>query len=66
MRILVNGQWQEHGGELSVADLIGRLSLDERRLAVELNERILPRAKYAQTPLADRDRLEIVTLVGGG
>jgi len=66
MRILVNGQWQEHGGALSVAELIGKLSLDERRLAVELNEKILPRAKYGQTALNDQDRLEIVTLVGGG
>ena len=66
MRIQVNGQWQQHGGPLSVAGLIGKLALDERRLAVELNEKILPRAQYAQTTLADQDRLEIVTLVGGG
>jgi sulfur carrier protein len=66
MRIRVNGQWQEHTAALSVAELIGRLALDERRLAVELNEQILPRARYAQTALNDQDRLEIVTLVGGG
>jgi sulfur carrier protein len=66
VRILVNGEWQEHDGELSVAALIGKLALDERRLAVELNEKILPRARYGQTLLSDQDRLEIVTLVGGG
>jgi len=66
MRVRINGEWQEHEGDLSVAGLIGKLALDERRLAVELNEKILPRAKYAQTPLQDQDRLEIVTLVGGG
>jgi thiamine biosynthesis protein ThiS len=66
MRIQVNGQWQEYGSTLSVAELIGKLAMDERRLAVELNEKILPRAQYARTPLNDQDRLEIVTLVGGG
>jgi len=66
MRIQVNGQWQEHAAAMSVADLVARLALDERRLAVELNEKILPRARYAQTALNDQDRLEIVTLVGGG
>jgi thiamine biosynthesis protein ThiS len=33
---------------------------------VELNRRIVPRSRYAATSLADRDELEIVTLVGGG
>jgi thiamine biosynthesis protein ThiS len=66
MRIQVNGQWQDQAGPLSVAELIAKLALDERRLAVEWNGDILPRARYAQTILADQDRLEIVTLVGGG
>jgi sulfur carrier protein len=66
MRIQVNGQWQEYQAAMSVAELLAKLALDERRLAVELNERILPRAKYGLTPLSDQDRLEIVTLVGGG
>jgi sulfur carrier protein len=66
MRIQVNGQWQEHASALSVAELVARLALDERRLAIELNERILPRARYGRTQLNDQDRLEIVTLVGGG
>ena len=66
MRIQVNGQWQDHAAAMSVADLLARLALDERRLAVELNEQILPRARYGETRLNDQDRLEIVTLVGGG
>ena len=66
MRIQVNGQWQEHAAALSVAELLGALAMDDRRVAVELNLRILPRANYRQTVLGDQDRLEIVTLVGGG
>ena len=36
------------------------------RIAVERNGEILPKASYAATPLADGDRLEIVSFVGGG
>jgi len=42
------------------------LELDPRRLAVELNLELVPRAEHARQKLAEGDRLEIVTLVGGG
>jgi sulfur carrier protein len=63
---MVNGQWQEHAESPSVSRLLEGLSLDPRRVAIELNRQILPRARYAQTNLKDNDQLEIVTLVGGG
>ena len=66
MLVKVNGQWQERPGPASVADLLAAMSLEPRRVAVELNKRIVPRARYAQTALAEDDQLEIVTLVGGG
>jgi thiamine biosynthesis protein ThiS len=66
MRILVNGQWRQEDGPMSLASLLERLAMEPRRVAVELNRRIVPRAKYVYTTLADKDELEIVTLVGGG
>jgi thiamine biosynthesis protein ThiS len=66
MRITVNGQPREHDETLTLAGLLEALSLEPRRVAVELNKRIVPRARYGSTQLADRDELEIVTLVGGG
>jgi thiamine biosynthesis protein ThiS len=66
MRINVNGRQQEEKDGLTVAELVAALSLEPRRVAVERNKRIVPRAQYAQTPLAEGDTLEIVTLVGGG
>ena len=66
MRIKVNGEWQDKKDPVSVADLLASLSLQPRRVAVELNQQILPRARYAETRLRDNDALEIVTLVGGG
>jgi thiamine biosynthesis protein ThiS len=66
MRINVNGQPQNQREGISVAELLAALSLEPRRVAVERNKLIVPRAQYAQTMLTEGDTLEIVTLVGGG
>ncbi|MAA75458.1 MAG: thiamine biosynthesis protein ThiS [Salinisphaeraceae bacterium] len=65
-RLHINGEEQSFDRSLSVLDLVERLGLHKRRLAIELNGDILPRAEYAQTTLADGDRLEIVHAIGGG
>ena len=46
--------------------LLQTLELDPRTLAVERNLELVPRGQHAATPLAPGDRLEVVTLVGGG
>jgi sulfur carrier protein len=66
MRIIVNGHSEELDAATTLAQLLERLALEPRRVAVELNRCIVPRSRYAATALADRDELEIVTLVGGG
>ncbi len=55
-----------HPQATTVAGLLEHLRLEPRRLAVELNKQIVPRARFALTHLSDNDELEIVTLVGGG
>ena len=66
MRVCVNGEARSLGQGATLADLIGILGLKPRRIAVERNQRIVRRARYARTLLADDDKIEIVTLVGGG
>lgn len=66
MQITVNGQSRTEREGASVAELLAALSLEPRRVAVERNKLIVPRAQYAQTTLTEGDTLEIVTLVGGG
>lgn len=66
MRIVVNGESRSVDGSATVADLLGSLGLDTRRVAVECNQRLVRRATFDQTALADGDVLEVVTLVGGG
>ena len=66
MTILVNGQPRQVADGTTVAQLIADLKLDARPLAVEVNLVLVPRAKHAEHPLVEGDRIEIVTLVGGG
>jgi thiamine biosynthesis protein ThiS len=64
--ILVNGQPHRVADGTTVAQLIADLKLDDRPVAVEVNLELVPRARHVEHQLADGDRLEIVTLVGGG
>jgi len=66
MQIEVNGEQREVAVETSIAELLAQLELDPRYLAVERNLQLVPRTEHAETQLADGDRLEVVTLVGGG
>ena len=66
MTISVNGQPRAISPNSTIADLLGELGLESRNVAVELNLELVPRAKHAEHRLAEGDRLEIVTLVGGG
>lgn len=47
-------------------DWLTEHNYDPQRIAVERNEDIVPKAKYAETVLSDGDIVEIVNFVGGG
>ncbi|MCZ7562989.1 MAG: sulfur carrier protein ThiS [Burkholderiales bacterium] len=66
MQLSVNGEARRFDGTLDVARLLERLDLAGKKVAVEHNGEIVPRSRFADTPLADGDRLEIVVAVGGG
>jgi sulfur carrier protein len=66
IQLSINGEPRGFPGPLDVARLLAELSLAGKRVAVECNGEIVPRSRYAETPLADGDRLEIVVAVGGG
>ena len=65
-RVTVNAEHITLPDPCTLADLLTRLGKDPMRLAVERNERVVPRADHVHTRLDDGDRIEIVTLVGGG
>lgn len=66
LRITVNDELREVPEQISIADLIARLTLPADRLAIELNRKVVRRAEWRQIRLAEDDRVEIVHFVGGG
>jgi sulfur carrier protein len=66
IQVTVNGAAQRFDAPLAVADLVRRMSLAGRRIAVERNGEIVPKSVHGSTLVADGDRLEIVVAVGGG
>jgi sulfur carrier protein len=66
MQITVNGATRDLEVGATVATLLESLGLEPRGLAVERNLELVPRIEHATTKLAAGDRVEVVTLVGGG
>jgi sulfur carrier protein len=66
MRVTVNGESRELDADCSVAALLQSLRLAAGRIAVEINEEVVPRDAYAERRVAAGDRIEIVHFVGGG
>ena len=64
--ICVNGSTKHYEQPLAVSDLLQRMALAGKKVAVECNGEIVPRGAHGSTLLADGDRLEIVVAVGGG
>ncbi|MDY7012376.1 MAG: sulfur carrier protein ThiS [Cyanobacteriota bacterium] len=52
--------------QMSLPQVLEKLGLNPRLVAVEYNGEILHRQYWEQTEVKDGDRLEIVTIVGGG
>jgi sulfur carrier protein len=66
MNIQVNGKPQEIIAGATVAKLLGELGVTQPHVAVEVNLEVVPRAQHSKTVLCEGDRVEVVTLVGGG
>jgi sulfur carrier protein len=63
--IAINGENRSVSAR-TVKELLESLDIDSKRVAVELNMEILPKADYLTRTIADGDRIEIVHFVGGG
>lgn len=66
MQVTINGESQVVDEAITIAQLVERLGLGEKRIAVEVNEAIIPRGKHAETVITDGDRIEIIHAIGGG
>lgn len=65
-QILVNGQPHEVEPDTTLSELLARLELAGKRLAVERNGEIVPKTLHPETVLLPGDQFEIVVAVGGG
>ncbi|MFW9605597.1 MAG: sulfur carrier protein ThiS [Pseudomonas sp.] len=66
MHIQLNGEALDLPDGQTIADLLERLELTGKRVAVELNLDIVPRSQHASTYLREGDSLEVVHAIGGG
>jgi thiamine biosynthesis protein ThiS len=64
--ITLNGERYELERPLSVVELLKRLEIDPRRVAIEHNLTIIKRHTFSDVMIADGDTVEIVNFVGGG
>ena len=66
MKISVNGETRDVAPGTTLSQFVAGLKLGGLKVAVERNLSLVPKEQYDATPLAEGDRLEVVTFVGGG
>ena len=66
MNIVLNGETYDLRAGATVSALLEQRELVGQRLAVEVNEEVVPRSEYSEFRLHDGDQVEIVRAIGGG
>nr|VFK46260.1 MAG: sulfur carrier protein ThiS [Candidatus Kentron sp. TC] len=66
MNITLNGKHYELTSSIAIADLLKIRGIVGKRIAVEVNQEIIPRSEYNRHRLRENDRVEIVGAIGGG
>jgi len=66
MQIRLNGETRTVDDVTTLAQLVEQLDLTGKRIAVEVNDELVPRSEHAACSLNEGDRVEIVQAIGGG
>ncbi len=66
MQVQINGQSSKLSSRATALELIQQLGYENQRIALEVNEAIIPKSKHAEHQLKDGDKIEIIKAVGGG
>jgi sulfur carrier protein len=66
VEILVNGEKISLPEDSSIEGLIVHLGYQNQRIAIEINESIIPKSNHSSFLLQDLDKIEIINAVGGG
>tara|TARA_B100000700_G_scaffold246096_1_gene274858 strand:+ start:217 stop:462 length:246 start_codon:yes stop_codon:yes gene_type:complete len=65
-KIQLNGKKIKIYNGSNIKDLVKKYRLNEKKIAIELNGRILPQNQYTKKKLKENDKVEIVQFIGGG
>ncbi|WP_428087747.1 sulfur carrier protein ThiS [Candidatus Thioglobus sp.] len=66
MIVTVNGKQLTLTDATTAKDLILQLGYKDQRIALEVNEAIIPKSNHAAFELSVNDQIEIIKAVGGG
>ena len=66
MQIYINGVERQIPEQTSMQALVETLELGDQRIAIEVNEELVPRSAFGAHLLAQGDRVEVVQAIGGG
>ncbi|MCW9015057.1 MAG: sulfur carrier protein ThiS [Gammaproteobacteria bacterium] len=66
MLVSLNGEQKELAEGIKLSELIDMLDLSHRRLAIEINQEIVPKSQHAKYEIKPNDKIEIVHAIGGG
>jgi thiamine biosynthesis protein ThiS len=66
MIIKINGKKEDFKEKTTLLELIKDKKIDSATIAVEYNQKIIPKEEFDKIILKDKDKLEILTFVGGG
>tara|TARA_B100001063_G_C16510188_1_gene426389 strand:+ start:278 stop:481 length:204 start_codon:yes stop_codon:yes gene_type:complete len=65
-KIQLNGRKLELGNKCSISTLLKKYKIDSKKIAVELNGKIINKSKYKLIFVKNKDKIEIVHFIGGG
>lgn len=66
MKIIVNGQTMTVSENLTAIELLEELGMAGKKLALEINEEIIPRSSFTDHKINKADKIEIIHAIGGG
>ena len=66
MLIFINGEERKVSDKLTVQKLLQELGIAEQRLAVEINQQVVPRSTLSEHIIQPNDSIEIIHAIGGG
>jgi len=66
MQIYINGKLTSVRNGLTAKNLISILGIENSRIALEINNKVIPRSSFENILIEQNDRVEIITAIGGG